>query len=203
MAKNSLELRKELSLSEFYQLSQQVALNYAKSTASTARSSLMERYNLTESTFYTLLKMAITHHLVNDNIVQAIREKALANQSAHGNNGYNSTVKYNKLQEERNYYSAFTKKDIAYIASYYANHPDCSKKEASNIFHFHSPKVLDQILKKACMELIVTDKIFEALRKRAIANATNMDYTLQFFESLSQYRTEAKRNIKKKCHSAF
>ena len=203
MARNTLELRKKLSLIEFYRLSQEVALDYVRSTSIFARSVLMERYDLTKSTFYTLLEIAITHHLVDDKLFQDIQEKILENQSAHGNHGYYSTIKYNKLKEKRKKYSDFSKKDIAYIVKYYANHPQYSKQKVTNIFHFHSTKVLDQILKKACMELIISDKIFYALRKRAIDNAVDMNYTVQFFETLSRYRTEAKKKIKKKSQSAF
>ena len=202
MARNSLELRKKLSLSEFYRLSQKIATEYATTPASTARSTFLEKYDITESTYYFLLEMSITHHLVSDKIVKSIREKILANQSTHGNNGYVSTVKYNRLEKERTDFSAFTKQDIRKIAEYYANNPQCSKQETANHFHFYSTKPLDQLLKKACVELIVTDKVFNALYSRAIQNATDMEYTVRFFEKLAQARANTK-SIKKTPKSAF
>lgn len=201
MAKNSLDLRKELSLEEFYRFSQKLAFDYATSAASTAVSTLTEKYDISKSTFYTLLNLSITHHLVSDKVVQSIREKLQANLIAHGNNGYYSTVKHNKLLEERKNYSAFKKMDIAYIAKYYANNPQLSKQEVATIFHFYSTKPLERVLKRACIELIISDKVFNALRSRAIDNATNMQYTVDFFCELARYRDRAKQI--KKSQSAF
>lgn len=201
MAYNSLDLRKQLSLEEFYRFSQRLAYEYATSPASTAVSAHMEKHNITKSAFYTLLEFAVTHHLVNDNVVQSIREKLVSNLAAHGCNGYKSMVKYNKLVEQRENYSAFQKKDIEYIAKYYATHPEESKKEVTVHFHFYNTKALDRVLKRACIELIISDKIFNALRQRAIDNATDLQYTVDFFSQLARYRDRAKQI--KKSQSAF
>lgn len=192
MARNSLELKSTLSLPEFYRLSKQVAVYYSKTVPSTARTKIMEKFDLTESTFYTLLEMAITHHLVNDNVVEKIREKILANQAAHGNTGYHSNVKHNKLKESRKNYSAFSKKDILYIATYFAEHPDKSKSQISKFFSFTNSKVLDQLLKKACLELIISDKVYKQIVSRSISTSTNLNATMAFFEELTRKRIEAK-----------
>lgn len=204
MAKNSLALRRKLTTSAFYKFAYELATDYANTAASTARTVLCMKYDITESTFYTLLSFAITHYLVSEKTAQRIFEKILANQSAHGNNGYDSTIKHKQLLEERKKYSDFSKKDIADIARYYANHPELTKAEVAKIFRFESTKPLDQILKKACIELIISDTVFEALRKRAISKAdeANMDRTVQFFDLLFRARTEAKK-AKKTGQSAF
>ena len=202
MARNTLNLRKKLLLSEFYRLAQEVALDYAKTEAIIARTVLMERYNITESAFYTLLEISITHHLVDNETVDDIKEKTLENQYAHGNRGYSTTIKYDNLIEKRENYSAFSKKDIEYITKYYANHPEYPKEKIAKIFHFHNKKVLNHIFKRACIELIISDDVFESLRKRAIDTATDQSKTIQFFNQLSQYRTKAKKSNKKD-HSAY
>lgn len=202
MAKNSLDLRKELSLEDFFRFSKKVAIDYATSAASTAVSALTEKYDITKSTFYTLLALSITHHLVTDKAVQSIREKLQANLSAHGCNGYYSAVKHNKLLEERKNYSAFKKHEIEYIAKYYASNPQLSKADIAAIFQFYNTRPLELVLKKACVELIISDKVFEALRTRAIDNATNLDYTIQFFCELARYRDRAKK-IKKQSQPTF
>jgi hypothetical protein len=204
MAKTSLDLRKTLSVSAFFHLAREIAIDYANSAASTARTALSAKHDITESTFYTLIELSITHSLVSDKTVQSIFEKTLANLSVHGNNGYNSKIKHQELLEKRKNYSAFRKKDIAYIARYYANHPELSKAEVANFFCFINTKPLDQILQKACVELIISDTVFKALWKRAIDNSTpkNMDRTVQFFIDLQKQRTSAKKS-KKAGHSAF
>lgn len=202
MAKNSLDLRKELSLESFYRFSQRLAFEYASSAASTAVSALSEMFDITKSAFYTLLELSITHHLVSDKIAQSIQTKMIANLAAHGCNGYKSTVKYNKLWEERKKFSAFQKKEIEYIAKYYAEHPEYSKQEVASFFHFHSTKAFERVLKRACVELIITDKVFELLRKRAIDNATDMQYTVDYFSNLARYRDHLKQ-IKKQSQPTF
>lgn len=201
MAYNSLDLRKQLSLEDFYRFSQRLAYDYATSSASTAVTALTEKYDITKSAFYTLLEIAVTHHLVNDNIVQSIREKLISNLAAHGCKGYKSTVKYNQLVEKRTNFSAFLKKDIEYIAKYYAEHPEESKQEICARFHFYHVKVMNRILKIACEKLIISDKIFNMIRQRAIDNATDLQYTVDFFSQLARKRDQAKQV--KKSQSAF
>ncbi len=193
MARNSKQLRKTMSLSELYRLSKNVATDYANSVPERARSILMEKYNITESTYYYLLEMAITHHLVSDKTVQMIREKILVNQSTHGNHGNSSTNKYNLLEARRKDYSAFKKSDIRYIAKYFAEHPEISKKSVSMTFSFTSSKILDQVLLRACKELIISDAIFEKIKRRGLASAVDLEKSNQFFNQLTAYRAEVKR----------
>ena len=77
---------------------------------------------------------------------------------------------------------------------------NCCYLDSTN-FHFHNKNVLNCLLQKACVELIVSDTIFDALRKRALDSATNIESTIQFFETLEKRRLEAKQN--KKSHSTF
>lgn len=196
MTRNSNQLRKTMSLSELYRLSKSIATDYASTVPERSRTILMEKYNITESTYYTLLEMAITHHLVSDKTVQQIREKILVNQSAHGNHGASSINKYDMLAEKRENYSAFRKADVRYIAKYFANHPELSKKTVSMTFSFTSSKVLDRVLLRACKELIVSDAVFEAIRKRGLASAVDLEISKQFFNQLAAYRAEVKRQQK-------
>ncbi len=202
MARNSLVLKSTLSLDEFYRLSKQVAVFYSKTVPSTARTKIMEKFDLTESTFYTLLEIAITHHLVDDAVVEKIREKTLANQKSHGNTGYYSTVKYNNLKETRRNYSAFSKKDIKYIATYFAEHPEKSKSQISSFFSFTNTKVLDQLLKKACLEIIISDKVYKKIVSRSVSTSQNLNTTMTFFEELTRKRIAAKEQ-KQDSTSAF
>ena len=202
MAKNTLELKKELSLSDYYKLSKQVASYYASTVPGKARTAITTRYDITESAFYTLLEFSITHHLVDDKTVQKIRTKILANQGVHGNKGYYSNRKYNELEKERKNYSAFSKKDIKEIATYFANNPDKSKLQVSRQFGFHSTVVLDQLLKKACVELIISDKVYKAIINRALRYSKDLEQTMQFFNQVTRCRLEAK-TLKDEPPSAF
>ena len=194
--RNSKQLRKNRPLSELYRLSKNIATDYANTTPERARSILMDKYDVSESTFYTLLDMAITHHLVSDKTVELIREKTLSNQNAHGNNGTSSINKHNMLVSKRNNYSAFSKADIRYIAKFFAEHPEISKKSVSMTFSFTSSKVLDQVLLRACKELIISDAVFEAIRKRGLDSAVDYATSKRFFDNLAAYRATVKSQEK-------
>lgn len=199
MARTSKHLRKTRPLSEVYRLSKELATEYANTTPERARSILTEKYNLTTNAYYTLLEMAITHHLVSNKMVQKIREKIVANQKSHKNSGISSINKYNRLEESRKNYSAFSKVDIRYIATYFANHPETSKESIASIFCFTSTQVLDQVLLRACKELIISDKVFEAIKKRGLESATpeKLPKSQEFFDNLTAYRAEVKRQQRK------
>ena len=198
MAQNSLQLRKELSLSDFYRLSHNLATDYANSATDVARSALTEKYDITVSTYYTLLKFAISHNLVKNDVVKKIREKTLSNQKSHSSTGYSSIVKYNRLAEQREKYSAYSQKDLREIAEYFAKHPELSKLQVAEHFSLYRTQVLDRILYLACTELILTDTMFEVLRKRSIKTAKDQQKTIVFFETLSQKRAEKKQELKKR-----
>ena len=196
MARTTLELRRSLSLDAFYRLSYQIAIFYATTATKKTRTCIMEKFDITESAYYTLLDMAITHNLVDDITVEKINAKILANQADHGNSGHYSQKKQARLKKERKDLSAFTKKDIKEIATYFANTPEKTKLQISKEFRFHSPKVLDHILQKACKELIISDTVYKALIARSLKRPKDLEATMRYFNTMTQYRNEVK-GIKK------
>ena len=163
----------------------------------------MKKYDISESTYYTLLDMAITHHLVDDSTVNKILEKKKANQKSFGNKGNNTQSRHNLLLEQRKNYSAFSKKDIKHIAKYFANHPDLTKEEISKIYGFYRTQALDRVLLRACVELIITDNMFEEMRRRSTSTSRDREKTEKFFEMLTQKRYEEKKKRNKNSQSAF
>ena len=198
MARTILEIRSFNGVAYTYKLARTIAYDYTQSAASIARSSLMEKYDVSESTYYTLLDMAITHHLISNDVVSKILEKKKANQKQFGNKGYGTQCKYNLLMEQRNNYSAFSKKDIKHIAKYFANHPDLTKEEISKIYGFYRTQALDRVLLRACTELIISDSVFEEMRIRSTSTSCDCERTTKFFEMLTQKRNEEKRKRKNK-----
>ena len=189
--RNFTTLRNEKTLENLYKFSKQVATDYACSPASTARSDFMRKYNITESCYYTILEFSVSHSLVSDVIVEKIIKKLTANQRDF-NNGYNTRVKYNLLKEDRKNYSAFSKSEILYIAKYFAEHPEESKAEIASRFSFCDTKVLDQVLYRACIECIVTDKVFEQIKAHSLGSTQDLNKTEAFFQKLERKRTELK-----------
>lgn len=198
MARTILEIRSLNGVAYTYKIARTIAFDYTQSATSIARSSLMEKYDISESTYYTLLDMAITHHLINDDMVRKILEKKKAIQKTFGNNGYNTQSRHNLLMEQRKSYSAFTKKDIKHIAKYFANHPDLTKEEISKLYGFYRTQALDRVLLRACTELIITDSVFEEMRTRSTSTSRDREKTEKFFDMLTQKRNEEKRKRKNK-----
>ena len=91
---------------------------------------------------------------------------------------------------------------IKEIATYFANNPDKSKLQVSRQFGFHSTVVLDQLLKKACVELIISDKVYKAIINRALRYSKDLEQTMQFFNQVTRCRLEAK-TLKDEPPSAF
>lgn len=204
MARTILEIRSSNGVAYTYKLARTIAFDYTQSAANIARSSLMNKYDISESTYYTLLDMAITHHLINDDMVRKILEKKKENQKSFGNKGYDTQSRHNLLLEQRSSYSAFTKKDIKHIAKYFANHPDLTKEEISKIYGFYRTQALDRVLLRACLELIITDSVFEEMRNRSTLTSRDREKTEKFFDILTQKRNEEKRKRKnKKSQSAL
>lgn len=204
MARTILEIRSSNGVAYTYKLARTIAFDYTQSAANIARSSLMNKYDISESTYYTLLDMAITHHLINDEMVRKILEKKKANQKSFGNKGYDTQSRHDLLLEQRSSYSAFTKKDIKHIAKYFANHPDLTKEEISKIYGFYRNQALDRVLLRACLELIITDSVFEEMRNRSTLTSRDREKTEKFFDILTQKRNEEKRKRKnKKSQSAL
>ena len=204
MARTILEIRSSNGAAYTYKLARTIAFDYTQSAANIARSSLMNKYDISESTYYTLLDMAITHHLINDEMVRKILEKKKANQKSFGNKGYDTQSRHDLLLEQRSSYSAFTKKDIKHIAKYFANHPDLTKEEISKIYGFYRNQALDRVLLRACLELIITDSVFEEMRNRSTLTSRDREKTEKFFDILTQKRNEEKRKRKnKKSQSAL
>lgn len=204
MARTILEIRSSNGVAYTYKLARTIAFDYTQSAANIARSSLMNKYDISESTYYTLLDMAITHHLINDEMVRKILEKKKANQKSFGNKGYDTQSRHDLLLEQRSSYSAFTKKDIKHIAKYFANHPDLTKEEISKIYGFYRTQALDRVLLRACLELIITDSVFEEMRNRSTLTSRDREKTEKFFDILTQKRNEEKRKRKnKKSQSAL
>ena len=203
MARTILDIRRINGVGYTYKLARTIAFDYTRSAASVARSSLMKKYDISESTYYTLLDMAITHHLVDDSTVNKILEKKKANQKSFGNKGNNTQSRHNLLLEQRKNYSAFSKKDIKHIAKYFANHPDLTKEEISKIYGFYRTQALDRVLLRACVELIITDNMFEEMRRRSTSTSRDREKTEKFFEMLTQKRYEEKKKRNKNSHSAF
>ena len=204
MARTILEIRSSNGVAYTYKLARTIAFDYTQSAANIARSSLMNKYDISESTYYTLLDMAITHHLINDDMVRKILEKKKANQKSFGNKGYDTQSRHNLLLEQRSSYSAFTKKDIKHIAKYFANPPDLTKEEISKIYGFYRTQALDRVLLRACLELIITDSVFEEMRNRSTLTSRDREKTEKFFDILTQKRNEEKRKRKnKKSQSAL
>lgn len=185
------QIKKSMSAEEFKSFCIQIAEKYANSNGEFARSYFMKEYGISASCFYKILETAIVCNWVSDETVKKMEAKALLNQKAHiAEAGLSTRKHYAKMRQKRQEYilSFYTEKEIENLAVNFAYSP-LSKKEFSETEGI-SVGMLDKLLKKAIVELIVDDIIFDAIRHRSLENTSEnqKERTEDFFIGLARER---------------
>lgn len=167
------QIKKSMSAKEFKSFCIPIAEKYANSNEEFARSYFMKKYDISASCFYKILETTIIYNWVSDETVKKMETKALRNQKAHAAEAGLSTRKhYAEMRQKRQEYilSLYTEEEIENLAENFAYSP-LSKKEFSEAEGI-SVGILDKLLKKAIVELIVDDIIFNAIRQRSLENTS-------------------------------
>lgn len=185
------ELKKAMTADkEFENFCKKIANEYANSKGEYARSYFTKEYDITVKCYYKILETAIVYNWVSEETVEKMEEKALRNQKAHASTAGLSTRKhYARIRLKRNNYivSLYSEKEIEDLATNFAYSPlskkEFAKKEGITI------KILDLLLKKAIVEAIVDDIVFNAIRQRSVDNETrNKKRVEDFFVELAKKR---------------
>lgn len=185
------KIKKSMAAKEFKSFCIQIAEKYANSNEEFARSYFMKEYDISASCFYKILETTIIYNWVSDETVKKMEAKALINQKAHATEAGLSTRKhYAEMRQKRQEYilSLYTEKEIEDLAVKFAYSP-LSKKEFSEAEGI-SVGMLDKLLKKAIVELIVDDIIFNAIRHRSLEKASKnqKEKVKDFFIGLAKER---------------
>lgn len=185
------KIKKSMSAKEFKSFCIEIAEKYANSNEEFARSYFMKEYDISASCFYKILEITVVCNWVSDETVRKMEAKALKNQKAHAVEAGLSTRKhYAEMRQKRQDYivSLYTEKEIEDLAVKFAYSP-LSKKQFAEVEGI-STAILDKLLKKAIVELIVDDIIFNAIRQRSIENTlpNQQEKVRDFFIKLAKER---------------
>lgn len=185
------KIKKSMPAKKFKSFCIEIAEKYANSNEEFARSYFMKEYNISASCFYKILETAIVCNWVSDETVRKMEAKALKNQKAHAvEAGLTTRKHYAEMRQKRQDYilSFYTEKEIENLAVNFAYSP-VSKKEFAEAEEM-SVGMLDKLLKKAIVELIVDDVIFNAIRQRSIDNTpqNQQEKVKDFFIKLAKER---------------
>ena len=184
---------------KFQQLCKKIAEEYANSACEFARSYFLKQYGINQECYYKVLNTAVIEGIVDDDIVEKMELKALANQKAHAVNAGLSTRKhYNKLRrlrQENMEVSQFCDEQIKQWATEFAYSPLSISEFAKerNV----TARIFSLLLEKAVEEVIVDDMIYQKLRNRSIAKASeaNKKRTQNYFTMLTRRRNFNKRKL--------
>lgn len=185
------KIKQSMSYGEFKKFCIKITEMYANSKEEFARSYFMKEYAITANCFYKILETSVIYNWVSEDAVDKMEAKALANQKAHATAaGVSTRIHYAELRTKRQDYilSAYTEIEIEDIATRFAksllNKKEFAKQEEITV------KTLDLLLKKAIVEAIVDDIVFDEIRQRSIDNAApnQKEKAKAFFVNLSKER---------------
>ena len=189
-----VNLKKQMSEVELNKFCKKIAEEYANYPAEYARSYFSEKYNVTVSCFYTILKYTVTRSLVEDVVVQKMMKKSILNQNIHKNGaGASSVIKYAILYQKRDKYIAETMQEetVKKIAEDFGSNPNISKADFAASYGI-SKRAIDYTLQRAILEKIANDEEVKQIEKRSIINSKKEkeEAVIKYFEILKKKREE-------------
>ncbi len=191
--RNFTQLKKAMSEEELRKFCKKIAEEYADSKGEYARSYFVKEYDISGSCFYKILETSIIKNWVSDETMLKMEEKAVENQKVHAETAGLSTRKhYSEMRQKRQEYiiSFYTEKEIEDLATDFANSP-LNKKEFAKQKGITSIRGLDLLLKKAIVEAIVDDIVFNDIRQRSVDNAKgDKQRVKEFFIQLAKERND-------------
>lgn len=184
------QLKKEKDVKELNSLCKKVVESYAKSSGEFSQTYYCDHYNISKSCFGRMRDYAVITELVSEDIAWKATQKGISNQQAHSSEAGRIAMQhyYDLLRKRVEYiiYS-FSAEEIKEIAERFANESSLSKAELATKTDT-SIKVIDNLLKRAIIENIISDEIFEKIKERSIKNSATPSNTKEFFERLRSIR---------------
>lgn len=146
-----------------------IAVHYATTSCDFSALYYTRLYNISESTFYSLIGKAIKEHIVSEQIAKMIALKSARNSERHGGDGgkERSKARYRRLMEQREVFE-FSRDNREYYTIEYANSDYAVDMKAFAGIHYMSRVLLQRTLVSAVVDNIVSDEIVEKLRQKAL-----------------------------------
>lgn len=167
------QLKKSMGYDEFNKFCEKLTKEYASSEPKFARTYFTEHYNISIDCYYKVLEHAIVTNLVEDVIVEKMKNKALSNQEANNASAGATTIaKYARMYSQRYEYivNSFSECEIKGFATDFGDNPDISKDDFASAYGVNR-KVIELLLTKAIVENIADERAVDAIERRSIINA--------------------------------
>lgn len=169
-----------------------IAVEYASSPAEISGSYFQKTYGFSEAVFYGILKRAVVESIVDDKVVESIKEKSIHNSQEKGGigGGIRSLYKYQRLIEERKKFE-FTIKEKKKLVTEYANAPKYVDLRMFCLANCIGQELFSRTIKSAILNNIVSDEIVDMLEEKALQH-NDADEVKKVYFIL---RAERKSNI--------
>lgn len=173
----------------------QIAVHYATTSCDFSALYYAGLYNISESTFYSLIGKAIKEHIVSEQIAKMIAVKSARNSERHGGDGgkERSKARYRRLMEQRKVFE-FSRDTREYYTIEYANSDYAVDMKVFAGIHYMSRVLLQRTLVSAVVDNIVGDEVVEKLRQKALQHNPAW-HVERLFRTLKQQR---QKNIDEK-----
>lgn len=178
-----------------------IAEDYANSSVYHAGTHFCEKYNITSSVFYEVLKKAIRESIVSERVGKRIAEKAAQNSGHHGGKGGSILTMraYERCFEERKEFE-FSKTDVKKYALEFVNSGSLIGEFCAQ--HVFDHEMLWKIFMRAIEEDIVSDIELERLRYRLkkvyVAYEHNGEPFEEYFDRAVKKRERTREEERKK-----
>lgn len=153
------------------------------------RTFFVELYDISQSTFYSILQKAIIEHIVDIDTVYKIRERAISNMSKKREKVNTNMVylHYENLLEKRNNF-VFCKKERKRIITEFANRDKRIPKKYFCKEQCISIELLDKVLITGICYNEIPKKLYTKIKNDSLIYNNNSKSVLNFFEKIENIR---------------
>jgi len=164
-----------------------IATEYAKTPLDITHTYFEERYDISGSTFYGILKNAVIKGIVEDDIVEKMAYKAQENsrEKAGDAGAFRSNHFYDYLKKRRRIFELTLSEKIEITIKYSKSNLDKHEFAKRNAL---TVKLLQKTLLSALTENMVDDATFETIRKKALKNNSADPNTIDFWKKIEELR---------------
>lgn len=159
-----------------------IAEEYA--TLSVSRSYFIEKYKISSSTFYNILKKAIIEHIVPISTVFKMRDNAIKNSNNKLSNDLSTNrimIHYDYLLQRRKTFIFSKKKRISLLKEFANRDLSISKLEFCKS-HFIDIELLDKMFIQSSIYSEIPKNVYEKIKSRSLSLLFSYSSTIFFME---------------------
>lgn len=168
-----------------------IAKQYVESSSAHAHSKICEQQEISNSTFYTILKKAVVENIVDAETVRCMAKKAMDN--AEGKIGKHARARSKKYYEtliiERRQYM-LSKKSSIELTKAYANSEKSKKQFIASMYVTEA--LLNRTIYKSIVENWVSNEVVSKLKEKSLSKDNSIKVQ-EFWKQTETFRKENKK----------